>query len=145
MATADSAPTPLFKFLGGDPALDLVNTLDWTAEGTRGERLTDYARFTAWAEGAGVIRKAEAAGLRRRAALEPAEAARALALAHRVRAAIQACAGALSRHEDPEEALLSLDALLPRALMHLRLEVDRTQRPPGVRRSWEGLGTSLES
>jgi len=145
MAAPGSAPTPLFKFLGGDPALDLVNTLDWTAEGTTGERLTDYGRFVAWAEGAAVIRKTEAAALRRRAALEPAEATRALGLAHRTRGAIHACAAALSRHEDPGEALQALNALLPRALAQLRLEADRTQGPPGVRRSWEGLGTTLDS
>ena len=140
--TLSAAP---FKFIGGDPALDLVNTLDWTLHGPDLDRLGDYARLTAWAEGAGVIKKAEGAALRRRAALEPEEATRALAFAHRARAAIQACTAALSDRRDPSAALRLLDGLLPRALSHLRLEADRTQEPPGVRRSWEGLGTALDS
>jgi len=143
-AAAPLAPTG-FKFIGGDLALDLVNTTDWPELGPRAERLTDYGRFLAWAEGAGAIRKTEAAALRRRAALEPAEAARALSLARRTREAIQACAGALSRQEDPRPALERLDALLPRALAHLRLEADPTRNPPGVRQRWEGLGTALDS
>jgi predicted RNA-binding Zn ribbon-like protein len=133
----------MFKFIGGDIALDLVNTVDWTAQGPDLDRLGDYPRFIAWAEGAGVIKKSEGAALRRRAALEPAEAARALGLAHRVRGAIQACAAALSRGSDPSRALRLLDPLLPRALTHLRL--DRAATAPGIRPSWDGLGEALDS
>jgi len=146
MSTAGTAlAPPAFKFLGGDLALDLVNTTDWPEAHATTERLTDYGRFLAWAEAAGAIRKAEALALRRRAALEPAEAARALALARRTREAIHACAEALSGQDDPRPALERLGALLPRALAHLRLEADPTQDPPGVRQRWEGLGTALDS
>jgi predicted RNA-binding Zn ribbon-like protein len=144
-AAAPARPPPTFKFLGGDLALDLVNTVDWTERGPAADRLSDYPRLTAWAEEAGVIRKAEALALRRRAALAPEEAARALGLAHQARGAIQACAAALSAGKDPEAALRFLDALLPRALTHLRLEADRSQDPPGVRPRWDGLGTTLDS
>src|SRR5262249_10888015 len=115
-------------------------------QGPDRDRLGDYARLLAWAEGAGVLRKADGPALRRTAALEPEEATRALAFAHRARAAIQACAGALSDGRDPSAAPRPLDRLLlPRALSHLRLEADRTQDPPGIRRRWEGLGTALDS
>jgi predicted RNA-binding Zn ribbon-like protein len=141
---ASSSPQP-FKFIGGHLALDLVNTVDWTDQGLALERLSSYPRLLAWAEGAGVLGKSEAGALRRRAALEPSDAARALGLAHRVRAAIQACAGALSQGEDPGPALGQLDALLPRALGHLRLETDRAAGKPGVHVGWEGFGVALDS
>ena len=44
-----------FKYVGGDPAIDLVNTVDWTRQGLRDERLGDYQRLTRWAEGSGVV------------------------------------------------------------------------------------------
>ena len=31
-----------FKFVAGDPSLDFVNTVDWTEQGLRDDRLTDY-------------------------------------------------------------------------------------------------------
>jgi len=38
-----------FKYVGGDPAIDLVNTVDWTRHGLKDERLGDYQRLTRWA------------------------------------------------------------------------------------------------
>jgi predicted RNA-binding Zn ribbon-like protein len=134
-----------FKFVGGDLALDLVNTVDWTEQGPALDRLSSYLRLLEWAEGAGVIGRSVAAALRRRAAHEPSEAARALGLARRIRAAIQASASALSEGRDPAPALRLLDALLPRALVRLRLEADRGGDARGVRLSWEGFGASLDS
>ncbi len=142
--SAHPSPAP-FKFIGGNLALDLVNTVDWTEHGLAQERLSDYPRLLAWAERAGVIGTSEAAALRRRAALEPSEAARALGFARRARAAIQACAAALSRGKDPGAALHLLDALLPRALSHLCLETDRTEGGPGVRLGWQGSEAALDS
>ena len=60
-----------FKYVGGDPAVDLVNTVDWTREGLRDERLDDYERLTRWAEGAGVLSPELGAKLRRKAARNP--------------------------------------------------------------------------
>ena len=59
-------PDPSFRYLAGDPSLDLVNTVDWTADGPVAERLGDYAALVKWAEGAGVIVAADAARLLRR-------------------------------------------------------------------------------
>ncbi len=36
-----------FAYIGGDPALDLVNTVDWTGAGPAQERLADYAALVA--------------------------------------------------------------------------------------------------
>jgi hypothetical protein len=85
------APTPLsinpdlpFKYVGGDPALDLVNTVDWTSRGLEHDRLTDYERLTHWAEGAGVISAAQAKSLRARARRRPRDAEAAYRMAERV-------------------------------------------------------------
>jgi predicted RNA-binding Zn ribbon-like protein len=76
------------KFVGGDPSLDLVNTVDWTARGPVDERLVDYERLTRWGEEAGVLDAATAARLRRRAVLHPVEARAAHAEALRLRGAL---------------------------------------------------------
>src|SRR3954469_23912782 len=67
----------LFKYIGGDPAIDLVNTVDWTSHGLKAERLESYERLTRWAEGAGVVPPRVAAALGREAggSREQAEAA----------------------------------------------------------------------
>lgn len=54
-----------FEYIGGDPALDLVNTVDWTPEGPRSERLRDFESLTAWASGAGLLSSDEARRLQR--------------------------------------------------------------------------------
>ena len=46
---------PRFLYVGGDPALDLINTVDWTSRGPEHERLESFEQLTRWAEGAGVI------------------------------------------------------------------------------------------
>ena len=40
-----------FRYVGGDACVDFVNTVDWTAGGLVDERLSSYARLTAWATG----------------------------------------------------------------------------------------------
>ena len=75
--TLSLAPELPFKYVGGDPAIDLVNTVDWTPRGLVDERLTDYDRLTRWADGAGVITSRLAAQLRTLAAEHPRVAERA--------------------------------------------------------------------
>ena len=65
-----------FRYVGGNPALDLVNTVDWTDHGLVHERLSDYTQLIRWAEGAGVIDAAAARQLRKRASRRRARAAR---------------------------------------------------------------------
>ena len=79
-----SGPTPLtlapnlpFKYVAGDPSLELVNTVDWTPRGLVDERLTDYERLTRWAEGAGLVNARQGARLRARALEHPRLAERA--------------------------------------------------------------------
>lgn len=64
--------------LGGHPALDFVNTLDWrgraAAEGGPEETLVSYAALLAWCRRAGIVGVATASELERLAASTPARA-----------------------------------------------------------------------
>jgi predicted RNA-binding Zn ribbon-like protein len=76
-AASDSLAAALpFKYVGGDPSIDLVNTVDWTTRGLVDERLTDYERLTRWAEGAGVLVPRLASQLRALALEQPRVAER---------------------------------------------------------------------
>ena len=77
LAPLSLAPHLPFKYVGGDPSVDLVNTVDWTARGLVDERLTDYERLTRWAEGAGLVNARQGARLRARALEHPRLAERA--------------------------------------------------------------------
>jgi len=132
---------PPLKYIGGDPALDLVNTVDWTAAGPRGERLPDYGRFLEWAEGAAVVSGAAAARLRRASQRHPAAGRQALATVHRAREVIQRglahrAAGGLPGPRD----LAALNAMLSEALAHLELAPARS----GAALAWRGIDVELE-
>ena len=75
----------VFKFRGGHDALDFCNTVHWRRRPVYTELLTGYGRLIDWARQAGVLTRAEAVALRRRATREPAraEAARRVAIATR--------------------------------------------------------------
>lgn len=64
--------------LGGHPALDFVNTLDWrgraAAEGGPEETLVSYAALLAWCRRAGILTAPTATELERLAARSPARA-----------------------------------------------------------------------
>jgi predicted RNA-binding Zn ribbon-like protein len=92
--------------VGGDPALDLANTLG----GSPGETLVDYAELAAWAERVGVVESAErleALGDER-----PAEAKNALTAARELRTLVDAVFRALAKGDEPP--LGALDGLLAR-------------------------------
>ena len=46
MTHATPIAEPQFLYVGGDPALDLVNTVDWTPRGPEEERLGTYEQLT---------------------------------------------------------------------------------------------------
>src|SRR4051794_33647014 len=76
-ASLTLAPHLPFKYVAGDPSLELVNTVDWTPRGPREDRLTDYERLMRWAEGAGVVSGRQGARLRAYALEHPRLAERA--------------------------------------------------------------------
>ena len=81
------------KIVGGDPALDLANTV---GDDRVPDPLEDYAEFAAWSARIGVIDEAVAAALVARAREHPAAAVRALEEARSLRAGVDAVFRALA-------------------------------------------------
>ena len=135
-----------FKYVAGDPALDLVNTVDWT--GVAGEvvdeRLVSYDGLTRWAEGAGVLPAETGAALRARAARRPAEARAALDAALALRALLERVfADVAAERPVAPDALAALDAAFADALGRLRLAPDPAD-PRRVTWAWRGWGEALD-
>ena len=137
------APTMPFKFVGGDRALDLLNTVDWTTSGPALDRLSDYGRLLAWATEAGVLGTVQAGRLRKRAAADPAAAERALGRCRELRRVLHRCVVALVSGRGIPAALGRLQPYLQDALVHLALEPG-SPGTSGVRLGWSGLEESLE-
>jgi predicted RNA-binding Zn ribbon-like protein len=138
------APPPArlpLRFVGGDPALDLVNTVDWTPRGQVDERLDDYRRLTEWAQGAGLASRREATALAARAAARPQEASAALRLAREVRQAIRRAMAARAHGAPSAADVAELNRLLADALPHLRL----ARGGEGLELAWQDAGLHLES
>lgn len=134
-----------FRYIGGDPALDLINTVDWTRHGPDDERLTSYNRLTEFAEGAGVIDAATAEALRGLATRHPEEAERVLGLAHELRDALQRVVSASAVATPGERArdrrgLETINSLLGQTLSNLSLQ----RSEAGIALLWQGMATSLE-
>jgi predicted RNA-binding Zn ribbon-like protein len=67
-----AAPAPTFEFIGGHPALDLLNTMEWRLDPRqRTDDLTAYAHVLAWADQAALITAAERTELDRLARSDP--------------------------------------------------------------------------
>lgn len=120
-ASRSFGPDLPFKYVAGDPSLDLVNTADWTPRGIEHDRLSDYERLTRWAQGAGILAPAAARRLREGAAARPREAAAAYERARWVRWVLQRVVAATAAGERPGPVLDELNAALADALPHLQL------------------------
>ena len=144
---APSASELPFKYVGGDPAIDLVNTVDWTSRGPEQDRLASYDRLVEWAQGAEIVSPRAATALRSRARAHPKAAALAYKAALRTRDVLWQLFGALARNESPNEPLRDFNGLLEKALVHLRVTPVRQKRGVGssLELSWDELGESLES
>jgi len=136
--------TPLpFKYIGGDPSLDLVNTIDWGEKGLVDERLTDYERLTRWAEGAGILAEREARRLRKAAVAEPREAQAAYEAALRLRRVLQGVFADVAAGRRTGALWEEFNALLAGALQHLRIVPVRGEAR--AEWGWQGRGDHLES
>jgi predicted RNA-binding Zn ribbon-like protein len=135
-------PMPLAEpevlYVAGDPALDLINTVDWTSRGLEQERISSYDRLTRWAEGAGVIDQAAGRQLRRLAVERPRAAAAAVEYAQRTRDALRELFGAIARGESPGAALPRFNQLLAQAMERLEVAPDFEWR-------WRGQQSDLRS
>jgi predicted RNA-binding Zn ribbon-like protein len=141
-----TTPTPLeqLELAGGDLALDFANTVEGPRDGpATTDHLGDYDDVVAWAQRAGAVDDATARALARRAARHPAQAASALASAHRLRDALGQTFGTLARGAAPPvEALVAVrdaaaDAVLasrpaPGALCWEERDLERPLWPVAV-------------
>lgn len=149
---ASESPELPHKYVGGDPSVDFVNTVDWTARGLVDERLDDYARLTRWAEGAGVVPAPLGAALRDLARARPRAAAAALAAAHAARGVMQRVFASAAAGEPLGALLAALDPHLAAAARRRCLGPldDAAAQGPAAhgaaaRWAWRDAGAHLES
>ena len=122
LANKDAQPTELpFKYLGGDLSLDFVNTVDWASHGLVNERLTTYEHLTRWAEGAGLLRAAEAGRLRTAARMRPRAARIALERATRLREVLQRLFTAVAARTPDWRELEAFNRAFAEAMQWLRV------------------------
>jgi predicted RNA-binding Zn ribbon-like protein len=105
-----------FAYVGGDPALDLVNTVDWTSRGPEQERLRGPDDLVRWAGGAGLLQSAQAERLTRALTRRPREAERALEQARLARLVLHELFAALAANRPTDAALARFNRLLAAAL-----------------------------
>jgi predicted RNA-binding Zn ribbon-like protein len=144
-------PEKPFLFVGGDPSIDFVNTVDWAARGLENERITDYQRFIEWCESADVVSNVEALRLRRRARASPRKTAAALQTARWTRWVLQRLYLALATETLDRAVLGEFNELLADALARMELAQARragrrgAERTTPLIRSWRGMGAELDS
>lgn len=108
-----------FQYVGGDPALDLINTVDWTSRGPEDERLASFEQLTRWAEGAGVIDATTGRRLRRLGEAHPRAAAGTLAYAIRTRDTLHQLFDAIARGDSASAELARFNRALREPLSGL--------------------------
>lgn len=118
------------KFIGGDPCLDFVNTVDWTPAGLVNERLVDYRRLLGWGERAGVVNRFERVRLARVARGRPDQEGKAYAQARWGRWVLQRLLTSMAVGRLSPSALELFNALAHRASAGLSLA--RADRAAGT-------------
>ena len=140
------APELPFVFVGGDPSLDLVNSVDWTEGGLEMDRLTDYARLTRWAEEAGILGAREGGALRRQGEERPEEALAAYRSARWLRLVLHRLYLAVAAGHAPGALLDDFNDLLEGAMRRLELTgAPRGADGPPLRWGWRGSEEWLDS
>jgi len=111
-----------FKFRGGVPCLDFVNTLAWRLTDRPVEYLGSYEDLLEWERQAGLLAPDETEALSGRAATHPEEARGMLSRAVAVREEIhQVLSAAIAAEPRDESALLALNRELSGAFSRLRV------------------------
>ena len=95
-------------FVGGDAALDFINTVAGRDQSAPRDRLDSYERLLEWAAHANLLPGKQLRALARRAQGEPAAALRALARAKALRETLFAIFSALAGGRAPPSAALAL-------------------------------------
>lgn len=138
-------PESPFRYVGGHPAADFVDTVDWTSRGLEADRFTSYERLLEWSAAAGVIDAAAAERLACRAAADPYAARAAVHDAVTLRSVLERIFRALTsgaeRSVTASRAIAALnDGMLRRAAAALAI----TRRDDGAfALGWPSLAESL--
>lgn len=123
----------VFKFRGGQLALDFANTVHWHRRPAPVELLDTYAQWVAWARAAGLLTRAQGAQLLARAEAEPRAAERARQHALALREAIyRLCVAAVEGRRPAPADLERLHQALTEAAAWRRL----TPGPAGYAWRW---------
>ena len=131
----------LFELTGGNPALDLANTVDNRPTDRRRELLRTYEDLVAWGEQSGSLTSVDAARLRRQARTRPSDAERALIEARAIREAVFATFSKIAEgSRPPRDDLATLNAAIPQALAHLCLAPSET----GYAWRWDAEESQLD-
>jgi predicted RNA-binding Zn ribbon-like protein len=134
-----------FKYLGGDPAVDLVNTVDWTSRGPERERLLQPADLVRWADGAGLLQRAQADRLVRAVGRHPQDADRALEQARLTRLVLHDLFVALASGRPSDAALARYNRLLAGALDRAVVVLTGPRGRPGFAWDWKELAERPEA
>jgi predicted RNA-binding Zn ribbon-like protein len=134
-----------FAYVGGDPALDLINTVDWTSRGPEDERLREPADLVRWAEGAGLLQRGQADRLVRAASRHPREAERALEQARVTRLALHDLFAALASGTPADAALARYNRLLSGALDRAAVVRTGARGRPAFAWDWRELAERPEA
>ncbi len=147
-ASRSLTPDLPFKFVGGDPSLDFVNTVDWTPSGLQNDRLGSYERLVTWARRAGVLPDKQARALRDTTARDPDETRAAYEAARWTRWVLHEVFYAVAMRQPLTELLSEFSRLLTRAHRHLDLApapAGRRRDGPALTWEWRGTPDQLES
>ncbi|HET9464661.1 MAG TPA: ABATE domain-containing protein [Gemmatimonadales bacterium] len=143
MAVSEEIP---FQYVGGDPAIDLVNTVDWTSRGPENDRLTDFGGVIQWAVGAGTLSAKAAQSYRAQAGTRVRDAEAAYRNVVKVRSVLQRLFHAAAEGGPPEDALNDFNRWLGRALEGMRVAPRGGRRETGkLQLGWVGQEENLDS
>ncbi len=135
-----------FKFKGGVPCLDFVNTLAWRLTDRPVEYLGSYEDLLAWGRQAGLLAPEETEVLSGWAATDPEQARGTLSRAVALREAIhRVLSAAIADERQDESALSALNRELSIALSHLRVMTADSAYAWGWDRSGDHGGIRLDS
>jgi len=132
-------------YVGGDPALDLVNTVDWTSRGPEQERLLEPRDLVRWAEGAEILQRGQADRLTRAMGRHPREAERALEQARLARRVLHDLFAAVASGQAADTELARFNRLLSGALDRVVVVRTGPRGRPGFAWDWKELAERPEA
>jgi predicted RNA-binding Zn ribbon-like protein len=134
-----------FDLDGGHPALDFTNTVDWRGTEREYEWLANPLDLAAWGLRVGLLSHEEAGELAQSALEHPAQAARALSSARRLREALFRLFKALLEREEPRpEDLRLFNAQLRRALSRQSMQAPDSETHRAYRLDFLDEGDPLQ-